>query len=135
MIYLILLLIVILEAVEDGLWEIGQKKWSKRVEGIYKVILILMAAFYTFNLLPSNGWTMTWMKIKMMLEICLLWASIRSYIFDPIMHVIAGFSTDYVGITSPLWNKIMKILGGWKTWVWRGFWLGFSIFWYIIAVR
>jgi len=135
MIYFILLIVVILEAVEDGLWEKSHKKWSKRVEALYKIILLVMVAFYPFSIQQTTDWTSRWMVFKMMFEIGLLWASIRAYMFDPIMHLISGFETDHPGVTSPIWDNIMKRLPGWKTWVWRAFWLGFSIFWYLIAVR
>ena len=132
MLYLLLSLIVILEAVEDGHWERSYKTWSKRSEGLYKVLLLLIPVFLTIDILTTHS---TWDTMKYMFTIGLLWASIRAYLFDPMMHLISGFKQDHPGITSPLWDRIMKRLPGWKTWVWRGFWLGFSVFWYVVAVK
>lgn len=134
MIYFILLIVVILEAVEDGLREKGKKTWSKRTEGFYKVLLIYVPCFFTIDLWEVHSWTQFVATAHYLFVVLILWIFIRTYLFDPVMHLISGWSVNTVGITSPLYDKIMKNLPGWKTWVWRGFWLFLSIFWYYKAV-
>jgi hypothetical protein len=135
MMYILLTIIVILEAVEDGLREEGKKKWSKRIEGLYKLLFFLIPCFMTRDVLRVYDWNGFLGVANYSFVLLVLWASIRAYLFDPIMHVLSGWDINTIGITSPLWDDIMKKLPGWKVWVWRIFWLAFSIFWYYKAVK
>lgn len=132
MIYWIFIIIVALEAIEDGLWERGHKKWSKRSEGVYKVLLLLLPCLFTVDFLRIHTF---WEKANYIFVIAVLWASIRAFLFDPIMHLISGYDQDHVGITSPVWDKIMTRLSDWRVWIFRGAFIAFSIFWYYKAVK
>lgn len=145
MLYYLILLIVILEAIEDGLFFRGHKAWAKRVELLYKLMLFGAWMFMTVDLFP--GYTFHelkiilankqhfWILMKYWFVVVVLWAFIRATFFDPIMHLISGFDQDHVGLTSPLWNKLMNYLNDWKVWVFRGAFLALSFFWYILAVK
>ena len=145
MIYNLIFIIVILEAIEDGLFYKGFKAWAKRVEVLYKIMMIGLFMFVTVDLWPGYAfgeWKLikeNWQHFQILMKywfvLVVLWAFIRAAFFDPIMHLISGFDQDHIGKTSPLWNKLMKYLSGWKVWVFRGAFLGLSIFWYLLAVK
>ena len=145
MLYYLIFIIVILEAMEDGLFFKGHKSWAKRVEVLYKILMFGIFMFVTVDLLPGYAfgeWNVikaNWHHFQILLKywfvLVVLWAFIRAAFFDPIMHLISGFDQDMVGKTSPVWNWIMKYLSGWKVWVFRGGFLGLSIFWYLMAVK
>jgi len=145
MLYNLILIIVILEAIEDGLFKNGKKKFAKAVEVFYKILMIGLWMFITVDLFP--GYTFHelkiilankhhfWILVKYWFVLVVLWAFIRAAFFDPIMHLISGFDQDHTGTTAVFWPKLTKYFKGWKIWVFRGAFLGLSIFWFILAVK
>lgn len=115
--YALCLGIIIFQALEDGLRERKLKTLSKASEIGYIALFFLL-----MGIIPQS--------IENALQTLVLYLTIRAYLFDPVMHLTASYPVNYVGVTSPGWDHLMKRLKGWQFWVFRVFFLGFSLFWY-----
>ena len=135
MIYLILLLVTILRAVEDGLWERKLKTWSKYTEPVYLLSMIFLAAFYRHTILQFHSWPMAFENIKYLTTVAVLMVFINIAFFDVIMHLVSGWKANYVGTTSPGWDDLMKRFENWQFWVFRLSFLALSLFWYFMVVK
>ena len=123
MIYLSITIIILLQAVSDGLREMKQKRWAKTLEHASIIALFFIPMLYKVH------------ELAMYFNIFLLYVFIRAYLFDPVMHFVSGWHPNFVGTTSPWWDKLMARMNSWQFWVFRAFFLALSIFWYIVAIK
>ena len=131
MIYIILFLIVLSQALEDGLRDRGLTTWSKRIEHFDRIpLMFILPVFYTLSVSDRS----VSMAALYLFVIVVLYASIRAFLFDPVMHLVAGYPVNQVGSTSPVWDSITGRLRTWQFWVLRAAALGFSIFWFYKCV-
>lgn len=121
--YIIIVLIILLQAFSDGIRTRGKKKLSKWFEHISIILFFILPT--TFKMLDT----------MYIFNIAILYLWIRIYLFDPIVHLVSGYPINFVGNTSPGgWDQLMSRLKTWQFWVMRTVFLTLSIFWYYKAV-
>jgi hypothetical protein len=101
------LLLIILEAVFEGLKVVGYHVASEIIEAIYLIIVSLMA----FGWL-NRKYIFKDIKADRFIIIIIGFLLLRFAIFDSIWNIAAGQPWNYHG-TTKLYDKIMSSLGSW----------------------
>lgn len=136
MMYWLFFIIIIFEAVADGLMKQNNKVWSKRLEHFSIVLFFLMFPFTTVTINPISEFK--WYYIRESLEypiiLIIQYVTIRWYLFDFINSKTAGWAANFVGTTSPLYDNLLGRLKNWQFWVFKSVGLIASLFWYFVVL-
>ena len=120
---LVFLVLIILDALTDVLFYKSKKFESKIIENIYKAVLMTTPMFY----LGINR--------DLIISFLVVYICFHVLIFDTSFNLIAKADINFVGTSSGFYDKLLKKLGNWWTWVLRITIFAIGITIYICSLR
>lgn len=124
MILIAYILLTILAATTDALFFNGNKSASKLVEFIFQAGLIFIPLLYVKRI-----------NLEYIVYIGLMYAFIRWSLFDLTFNLIARLNPNYVGTTTPIYDKLMSQLKDWAFWWMRVFAMGVAFVLYFRKIK
>lgn len=117
MILIVYILLIILSALTDALFDFGLKDWSKIIECFFIIGLFII---------PIKYKRIDW---RYLLKLGLIFLFLRIALFDVSYNIFRGLELNFIGSTSP-WDDFLIRLKSWQFWFMRGFFMFLALILY-----